>query len=222
MIKSKLTTLILNLLLAAPLVAADAAKTNQDPAFLPIDSVLDLKVAKPEVNVNLPRFLLMDAVSELDLGTNSPFAASGVTLQELIKDIKLIRFLVISSDKDNQSHIDQAVGTLTKHLETNWTAIFSVPDENIGVYAMSDPAGESVSGLAVLIHNGGETIIGNIVGRISIGKLVKVASKVDRKNGGAFIPKELIEKLTGASSGASSDAKKEEAKTEEAAKEKTR
>lgn len=212
--KTKLTSLILTLLISFPLLAADPPSLTQDPAYLPIDKVLDLKLAKPEVNVNLPRFLLMDAVSELDTGTNSPFAASGVTLQELVQDIRLIRFMVISTGKDNKAHVDQAVATLTKHFETNWVSIFSVPDENIGVYAMSDPAGETMSGLAVLIHNGGDTIIGNIVGRISIGKLIKVATKFDHKTGASFIPKDLIEKLSNVSSGGGKAASKEETKEE--------
>ena len=207
--KSTLASLALTLLVSSAVVAADPPNVTQDPAYLPIDKVLDLKVVKPEVNVNLPKFLLMDAVSELDLGTNSAFAASGISLADLIRDIKLIRLLVISGDKSNKDQLDKAVTTLNKHLETNWTAIVSVPEENIGVYAMSDPAGESVTGLALLIHNDGDTIIGNIVGRISIGKILKVASKFDHKSGASFIPKELMEKLAGISAGAKDGGAKE-------------
>lgn len=197
--KIKLTSLSLSFIACASVLAADPPSLTQDPAYLPIDKVLDLKVAKPEVNVNLPRFLLMDAVSELESDTNNTFAASGVSLKDLIREIRLIRLLVISGNETNQAHIDQGVAKLTKMLETNWTAIVSVPDENVGVYAMSDPAGNEMTGIAVLIHNDGETVIANIVGHISIGKLIKLASSIDTKKGASLIPKELIEKLSGLS-----------------------
>jgi Domain of unknown function (DUF4252) len=205
-------------LASCPFWATAQSSLLQDPAYLPIDKVLDLKIAKPEVSVNLPRFLLVDAVSELDLGTNSPFAAAGVSLQELVKDIKLIRFLVISTDEKSKAHVDQAVATLHKQLETNWVSVFSVPEEDVGVYAMSDPSGESVGGVAVLIHSDDETIIGNIVGRISIGKLLKVATKMKGENGSSMIPKNLIEKLVKiSSSGEAGKDSKEGPKTKDKA-----
>jgi hypothetical protein len=205
--KTQLTSLALALLVSFPGLAPAQTDLERDPAYLPIDKVLDLKLAKPEVSVNLPRFLLMDAVSEVDLGTNSPFAAAGTSLKELVQDIKLIRFIILSTDDTNKSHVDEAVAKLNKHLETNWVSVFSLPEENIGVFVLSDPSGEAVGGVAMIMHNGNETILGNIVGRVSIGKLLKVATKIDRKNGASFIPKDLIERLTQASTGGGSSEK---------------
>jgi len=40
-----------------------------------------------------------------------------------------------------------------------------------------DPSGDSMAGLAVLVYNDAMAVIVNIVGRVSIGKLIKVASR---------------------------------------------
>ncbi len=62
------------LLFSSPLTTMAQQDLKEDPAYLPIDEVLDLQVAKPEVNVNLPRFLINNALSEFDGGPNNPFA----------------------------------------------------------------------------------------------------------------------------------------------------
>jgi hypothetical protein len=59
----------------------------------------------------------------------------------------------------------------------------------VGVYAMSDPAGESTAGLAVLIYDDGDAVIGNIVGHVSIAKLIKIASQSGK------VPKDFLKKL---------------------------
>lgn len=179
------------LMLVAALPGFGQTAVEKDPAYLPIDKVLDLKTIRPEVNVNLPRFLLKDALSGFtSADTNSP-SASGIDIVDLIKDVKLIRVVVIEANKTNRAALDKGVKALRTELEKGWTPIVSVPEDNVGIYAMSDPAGESTTGLAVLVYDGGDAVIGNIVGKVSIGKLIKIASQSGK------LPKDLLKKLQG-------------------------
>jgi hypothetical protein len=188
--KKYIASFMLALLTAYPLAGFGQSSLEKDPAYLPIDKMLDLKTIRPEVNINLPRFLLKDALTELNgAGTNS--ALDGIDIADLIKDVKLIRVVVIEANQTNRPALDKAVKALRDELEKKWTAIVSVPEDNVGVYAMSDPAGESTTGLAVLIYDGGNAVIGNVVGHVSIAKLIKLASQSDK------VPKDLLKKLQG-------------------------
>jgi hypothetical protein len=208
--KKWIASFMLVLLTAYPLAAFGESNVEKDPAYLAIDEVFDLKTIRPEVNLNLPRFLLKDAVSELNSSTNSS-PIEGMDLADLIKDVKLIRVVVIEANQTNRAALDKAFKTLRNQLEKNWTTIVSVPDdkEHVGVYAMSDPAGESTTGLAVLVYDGNDAVIGNIVGHIAIGKLIKVASQSGK------VPKDLLKKLQtlGNQTKESSGAKADDAKT---------
>jgi hypothetical protein len=190
--KKYIALFILSLLTAYPFAAFGQGGVEADPAYLPIDKLLDLKAIQPEVNINLPRFLLKDALTELNAaGTNS--ALDGIDIADLIKDLKLIRVVVIEAKETNRPALDKAVKALREELEKKWTAIVSVPEEkeHVGIYAMPDPAGESNAGLAVLVYDGGDAVIGNVVGHVSIGKLIKLASASNK------VPKELLKKLQG-------------------------
>ncbi len=176
---------------ASPLAGIGATGYESDPAYLPIDKLVDLKTTPPEVNINLPRFLLKDAVSDLAATTNGPLADKGAEFAELVKDVKLIRLVVIEATKTNRLALDQSVKALRAELEAKWTPIVSVPEENVGIYAMGDPSGEAVAGIAVLVYDGGDAVIGNVVGRVSIGKVIKLASQMDK------LPKDLVKKLQG-------------------------
>lgn len=164
---------------------------EKDPGYLEIDKVIDLKTIRPEVNVNLPRFLLKDAAASLNGGPEDPFKGTGINFSELIKDIKLIRVVVIDDAKENRAALDQSVKALRAELETKWTPLVAVPDEkeSVGVYARSDASGETMAGLAVLIHDGSDAVIANVVGKVSIGKIIQIASKFDK------IPKDILKKL---------------------------
>jgi hypothetical protein len=189
--KKYITSFMLALLTASPLAGFGQNSVEKDPAYLPIDKVLDLKTIRPEVNINLPRFLLKDALNELkEAGTN---AFDGVDIADLIKDLKLVRVVVIEANETNRPALDKAVKALREELEKKWTSIVSVPEdkEHVGVYAMSDAAGESTIGLAVLVYDGDDAVIGNVVGHVSIGKLIKLASQSDK------VPKDLLKKLQG-------------------------
>jgi hypothetical protein len=198
--KKLISSFMLMLVTALPGLGQTAVE--KDPAYLPIDKVLDLKTIRPEVNVNLPRFLLKDALSGFTgADTNSP-AAGGVDIVDLIRDVKLIRVVVIEANKTNRVALDKGVKALRTELEKGWTPIVSVPEDNVGIYAMSDPAGESTTGLAVLVYDGGDAVIGNIVGKVSIGKLIKIASQSGK------LPKDLLKKLQGFSNSTSEPASK--------------
>ena len=185
------------------------AQTNldNDPAYLGIDKAFDLKTIKPEVNINLPKFLLKDALADFDGGKNDPFASAGVNIAELTQDIKLIRVVVMESNKTNSEAIAKGIANLKSTLEQKWTSIALVGDgdDKVGIYAIGDPTGNSIAGLAVMIHEGkgGDAVIANIVGRVSLGKIVKIASQMDK------FPKDLLKKLSAAGEAGNSEKPKE-------------
>src|SRR5215475_7298025 len=97
----------LALLTVWPLASFGQSSVEKDPAYLPIDKVLDLKTIRPEVNLNLPRFLLKDALSELN-GSDKGSPVEGMDIADLIKDVKLIRVVVIEVTKTNRSVVSKA------------------------------------------------------------------------------------------------------------------
>jgi hypothetical protein len=99
--KKWIISFMLALLTAYPLAGFGQTSVENDPAYLPIDKVLDLKTIRPEVNLNLPRFLLKDALSELNSTTNGS-AVEGIDIADLIKEVKLIRVVVIEVNKTNR------------------------------------------------------------------------------------------------------------------------
>ena len=194
MIMNKLVAILaVAFIVACPTRMMAQSNLENDPAYLPIDKAFDFKTIKPQVNINLPKFLLKDALADLDGGKDDPFAGSGINISELIQDIKLIRVVVMEGNKTNSEAVAKGMATLKSTLDEKWTAIAVVGDgkEKVGVYAISDPSGESPAGLAVLVHEGGgNAVIANIVGRVSLGKIVKAASQMNK------FPKDLLKKLT--------------------------
>ncbi len=188
----KLTAILTVALVIASSVVTPAENAfEKDPAYLPIEQALDLKAIQPEVNVNLPRFLLKDAVAELNGGPEDPLTKSGINLADLVKDIKLIRVLVIEAKEENREALDKGLAALRKTLESKWTPIAAVSDsdDKVGIYAMGDPSGETMAGLALLIHDKSDAVIANIVGRVSIAKITKIATHTN------LLPKDLLKKL---------------------------
>ena len=187
---NKLVSLLtLALLAGSHLTGLAQPSWQSDPAYLPIDKALDLKTVQPQVNINLPRFLLKDVGPELNGVIGSHSGEKGIDFADLIKDVKLIRVVVVEANTTNRPALDQAVKQLRAELEAKWTPIVSVPEENVGVYAMGDPSGESMTGIAVLIYDKDDAVIANVVGHVSIGKLIKLASQMDK------MPKDLLKKL---------------------------
>src|SRR5580700_306635 len=110
--KKHLCTLALALAIASPLAVFSQGTLENDPAYLAIDKALDLKATQPQVNVNLPRFLLQDAASELNGGPNDPLAGTGINFADLVKDVKLIRVVVIEAKETNRVALEKGVKTL--------------------------------------------------------------------------------------------------------------
>jgi hypothetical protein len=188
--KKLITLLTLAIIAACPMASFGEGSIESDPAYLPIDKVIDLKAIPPQVNVNLPRFLLKDALSGLAANSSSNTLSSAATdLPDLLKEVKLIRVVVFETSKTNRAAVDKAVKTLRAELDSKWTAIVSVPENNVGIYAMGDPSGENVAGVAVLVADGNNVVIVNVVGHVSIGKLVKFAAQTNK------LPKDLLKAL---------------------------
>jgi len=206
MIMKKLAAILtLAFIIACPSGVLAQNNLESDPAFLAIDKAFDFKTIKPEVNINLPKFLLKDVLADLDGGKNDPFAGTGINISELIQDIKLIR-VVVMEGKTNSEAVTKGMATLRATLDAKWTAVAVVAEgkEKVGIYAISDPSGESIAGLAVLVHEGGgNAVIANVVGRVSLGKIVKVASQMNK------FPKDLLKKLTQAAETAGAEKSKE-------------
>jgi Domain of unknown function (DUF4252) len=186
--KKLVVSLTLAAMAACPLAGFGQANIQSDPAYLPIDKVLDLKAIPPQVDVNLPPFLLKDALSGLN-ATN--LGDSGKDLTDLVKDVKLVRVVVIEVKKSNRAALDKAIKALRAELDSKWTAVVSVPEDNVGIYVKSDEKGEAVAGVAVLVYDGENAVIGNVVGNISIGKLIKIATQSGK------LPKGLLKQLNG-------------------------
>ena len=98
-------TTLIAMLLSGPIVGAAQGALKADPAYLRIDDAINLSIAKPEVNVNLPKFLLTNAASEFKGGPDDPFAKIGINVNDLIKDIKLIRVMVIEASEESEVRI---------------------------------------------------------------------------------------------------------------------
>jgi len=207
MIMKKLAAILtLAFITACPTRVIAQNNLENDPAYLAIDKAFDFKTIKPEVNINLPKFLLKDALADFDGGKDDPFAAAGVKVSELIQDVKLIRVVVIEGKKTKGEDVAKGVAALRSTLEKSWTPITVVAEEHerVGIYAMGDPAGESTAGLALLIYEEkGDTVIANIVGRVSLGKIVKAASAMGK------LPKDLLKKLNTAAETASAEKPKD-------------
>jgi Domain of unknown function (DUF4252) len=189
--KKLIATLTLALITVCPLPGFAQADIEKDPAYLPIDQTLNLKANPPKVNVNLPRFLLKEAVS--GLSTNEALLKSGIDLADLLKDVKLIHVVVFEGNASNSASLEAGVKQLQEKLEAKWTPIVAVKEENrVGIYAMGDPSGENMTGVAVLIHSDNNVVIANVVGHVSIGKLIKIAAQSKK------LPKDFLKQLQGA------------------------
>src|SRR3954470_965116 len=114
--KRLVAILIVAFIAAWPARVVAQNNLENDPAYLPIDQAFDFKTIKPEVNINLPKFLLKDALADLDGGKNDPFAGSGVNIAELIQDIKLIRVVVMESNKTNSEAVAKGIAALRSTL----------------------------------------------------------------------------------------------------------
>lgn len=193
--KNLIPSLAIAILVAGQSGAFAQNTLENDPGYLGIDKAIDLKTIRPEVNVNLPKFLLRDAASSLNGGPNDPFAGTGINFADLIKDIKLIRVLVIEAGKENRSALEKGMKALRAELEAKWTPIVTVPEGEVGIYMRGDATGETMAGLALVIDDKSDAIIANVVGQVSLGKIIQIASRLDK------FPKDLLKKLAAPAAG---------------------
>ena len=68
---------------------------------------------------------------------------------------------MIQANETNRPALEKAAKALRGELDAKWMPIVSVPENNVGVYAKSDPSGESMAGVAVLVFNGDNFVIAN-------------------------------------------------------------
>jgi len=188
--KKIIALLSIMLITACPSISFGQDNIQNDRAYLPIDKVLDLKTIPSQVNINIPRFLLKDAIS--GLSETNLLKESGIDLADLVKDIKLIRIVVVEVTQTNKQALDTAVKTLQKELVAKWTPIVQVTEDKVNIYAMRDAKGESPAGLAMLCNNDDDVIIINVVGHVSIAKIINIASKNNNK-----VINDVVKKLTG-------------------------
>lgn len=212
--KKLIPWLLLSAIVACPLAGFADTDIKSDPAYLPIDKVLDLKATPPQVDVNLPGFLLKDALADLNstnLGESKGKRAelSKADLMDLVKDVKLIRVLVFEGSESNRTALAKSIKPLQAELDDKWTAVVHVKDDdnNVGVYVKGDATGDSVAGLAVLVHDSGDgdTVIVNVVGHVSLGKIMKFASQSGKLPQGLL--KQLMSTGVGQAGSSASDKK---------------
>ena len=165
---------------------------KEDPAYLDIDAAIDLTEITPEVNVNIPRFLLNTALSEFTGGKDDPLAKLGVNLNELTQDVKLIRVVVIDGRDTNAEQIRIGVERLKSQLAEDWVPIVVVPKDNVFIYARSDASGEQLAGAALIVVDGNNVVIGNLVGNVPLGKIAMIAARLGQDDIEAIM-KELTE-----------------------------
>lgn len=195
--KTRIVTILCGLWLGMPILATAQDTLKDDPAYLRIDEVFDLEIVKPEVNVNLPRFLLMNALAEFDGKGEDPFAGTGINVKEVLQDIKLIRVMIVEATDQSRKHVDSAVAALRKDLSSKWISVVTIPDDGIGIYAMADADGGKMAGLTVLIADEGDVIVANVVGSLPLGKILKLATNINGPQG-EMIKKALSEFAGGA------------------------
>jgi len=157
---------------------------EENPAYIKLSNSIDVTQAKPTVNVNLPKFLINEALSALDElstleGSDQEKVAQLVSqVKEIVKEIQVIQVMVFE-DLDNESSqvVAKGMDTLKKELEDSWTTIVAIPDEGINIFAKPDASGEKMAGISVLVSEGNEAVVANIVGRLPLGKIIKLATE---------------------------------------------
>lgn len=181
--KTKTNLLLTALACSSILFTQAQTAVKNDPAYLPIDEAIDFSEIRPEVNVNLPQFLIRNAFAEFDGSDGDPLAATGINMRELLEQVKLIRVVVIEADAKSAGRISDAAKKLRHELDNNWISIVTVPEDNVGIYAKSDKTGKEMAGLALLINDDSDMVVGNIVGNIPLGKVLKIAQSVGKGKG---------------------------------------
>ena len=164
-----------------------------NPAYLNIDQAFDFSRIEPTVNVNMPKFLLDNMLSQLNGGAEDPFAGTGINIGDLTDGIQHIRVVVFEvKDPEMQKMVSSGVDKLKKSMSSKWMPIVNVPDGNVTVFAMGDETGKRLAGLAMMVSEKNSAVIGNIVGEVQIGKIIAAAGKIAASDAGV---KEALNKM---------------------------
>lgn len=179
-------------------LAQETVLPEQNPAYLNINEAFDFSVAKPVVNINLPKFLLDNMLSQMDSGPDDPFAETGINISELTKDIQLLHIVVFETkDPKTAEAARSGLEKLKNSMSSKWMPIVNVPDGNVTIFAMSDKTGSRLAGLAMMVADKNSVVVGNIVGEIQIGKMIAAASKIAAKSGVNPGENDILQKLMG-------------------------
>ncbi len=182
--------------IAAIGMAQQPGAPADNPAYLNIDQAFDFSKIQPTVNVNMPKFLLDNMLSQLDGGQADPFAGTGINVADLTQGIQLIRVVVFEvKDPDKQKIVSSGIEELKKSMSSKWMPIVNVPDGNVTLFAMADETGKRLAGLAMMVAEKNSAVIGNIVGEVQIGKIIAAAGKMAGAGEGGQKAKEALQKL---------------------------
>lgn len=186
----KLKIALLVAIAALPTIGRAQATTNleDNPAYIDISKAIDIEKTQPAVNVNLPKFLIneallaLDELSEIDSVEDGEKPGSIIELvsqvKDTVKEIQMIQVLVFEGlDTEQSEALSSGIATLKKQLDDSWTTIVSIPEEGVNIYAISNESGEQMAGFSVLVREGNEAVVANIVGRLPIGKILKLATQ---------------------------------------------
>lgn len=177
------------MLFALPSTGLTQKNIKNHAAYLPLDELLDLQNTKPEVNINLPKFLLKEAAEGLDSDPKNGLGEMGIELSSLVKDIDLIRLIVIGTEEAQKTNVSNGIKALRTQLNDEWMSIISVPDGGVGIYAKTNDTGETMEGISALISNGDDAVIINIVGRVPLAKIIQIAGSMNK------LPKDFLKNL---------------------------
>jgi len=178
--------------------AQEAGLLEQNPAYLNINEAFDFSVAKPVVNIHLPKFLLNNMLSQLDNSPDDPFAETGINISELTKDIQLLHIVVFETKDPQMAEATRSgLENLKNSMSSKWMPIVNVPDGNVTIFAIGDETGSRLAGLAMMVADKNAIVIGNIVGEIQIGKIIAAASKIAAKGGLKPGENDILQKLMG-------------------------
>lgn len=167
-------------------------KASSSPGYLPIDETLNTAAIQPKVNLHLPKFLIKEMITDFENGSDNPLTELDINLSELVSGVDSLRIVVIEPDGETRKTVQAATQRLTEILNSSWMPVINVPEENVGIYTVSNEAGDQMAGLALLVNQEDTVVILNIVGRIPLGKIIKLAI-----NNNA-LPENLLEQLSAA------------------------
>jgi hypothetical protein len=158
---------------AGPAVAQSGADSH--PGYYPIESMGLLNADDLEVNIDLAGPMLEAAAGALQQQDEDP------DLSRLISQLERVRVQLGSAESSDSEHIVAAFESAVRAMEAaGWKRFLVVVDEDERVYLLGRQSGDLISGLTVLVHDGGdEVVLANVAGAIDPAVLGRVLSRID-------------------------------------------